>query len=254
MHNLFVSLPSARGVHPQTMWNVFDMRTELERAGHRLHGSSVYRMPLDLARNEMATIFLTTTCDLNLLLDDDCQVDRDWIVKMMGAMDEGCDILSAPCRMRDHSHGGAQDWSPFNVRPIGEITEVGDLRVDICEWTGLGAVLVKRKVIETLYAADAKYGSRLMPGNLSAAIFNSRVAPAKELLADAPEELNVHMLDDVVFSLKARKAGFKIHAALDVPTVHDGMVGCFGAELDKLENARRLPAGPKLVGPDGRPV
>lgn len=103
------------------------------------------------------------------------------------------------------------------------------------------------------------YASRLMSGRISAAIFRSEVTPASELLAGAPADLNVYTLDDVVFSLKARRLGFKIHAAIDVPTVHDGMVGCFSEELERLDRAREAAAAAKkpalaLVGPDGRPV
>lgn len=259
MHHLFVSIPSARGIHPMTMWNVHNMRTVLEAAGHRLHGSSVYRMPLDLARNEMATAYLSTTADLNLLLDDDVQVEEAWMVKMIEAVDAGCEIVSAPCRLRDHSHGGAQPAAIFNVRPIGDVQERGGLRVDLCEMTGLGAVLVTRRVMERLHQTNTKYPSRLMPGHESADIFTSRVEPASSLVAGAPEDLSVYMLDDMVFSMKVRQLGFTIHAAIDVPTVHDGMAGCLGRESERLAKLqeKRAEARAKMssiVGPDGKPV
>ena len=254
-HKLFVALPTVRGVHPLTMWGVFDMRTELEKANCSLAGGSTYRMPLDLARNEMAMAYLTTSCDCAILLDDDVQiVPPEWIVKMLDALDDGCDIVSAPCRLRDFSHGGAQDWSPFNIRPNGEMVTKGGLRLLPCEQTGLGAVLVSRRVIETLYEADVKYAARLMEGRESAAIFTSQVVPATDLLEGAPPELRVYILDDVVFSLKARRAGFTIYGAIDVPTVHDGMAGCFSAELEKLERARETARGGGLVGVDGKLV
>lgn len=257
MHHLFVSLPAVRGVHPLTTWNLHNMRTELEKDGHRLHGSSVYRMPLDLARNELATLFLSTTADVNLLLDDDVQIDPpSWVVQMMAAIDGGCDIVSAPCRMRS-------DGNLFNIVPLGMPTEIGGVRVVECAWTGLGAVMVQRRVFEKLVAEalpSERYRSHMKPELTSAAIFRSRVEPARQFFVEAPEDLNLYLLDDRAFSLRCHAAGFKIHAAIDVPTVHDGMSGCFSAELEKLERARERAGSDKrakpvsLVGPDGRPV
>lgn len=262
MHNVFVSLPSVRGVHPLTMWNVFNMRTELEAAGHRLHGSSVYRMPLDLARNEMATVFLSTTCDLNLLLDDDVQLGPGALLQMVAAVGAGCDVVTAPCRMRS-------EGNLFNIIPTTLPTKMDDVRVVECAWTGLGAVLVRRGVLERLHADAVKrdaekavgrapetYRSHLMPDKTSAAIFRSQVEPARQFFIEAPADQNLYLLDDRVFSLKCHAAGFKIHAAIDVSTVHDGMAGCFSAELEKLDRARTTTGlgRPGLVGPDGKRI
>ncbi len=252
MHNVFVSLPSARGVHPDTVWNLFNMRTELEKVGDRLHGSSTWRMPLDLARNEGATVYLSTTCDINLLIDDDCQAQAEWLPKMVAALDAGCDIVSAPCRMRS-------EGNLFNIIPLTEPEEIGGLRVVECAWTGLGVVLVKRRVLEKLSADpdEEHYRSVLMPQRTSAAIFKSRVVPAQKFFVEAPADLSVYVLDDRVFSLKAIAAGFKIHAAIDVPTVHDGMTGCFSEELEKISRLQAQAARaarPGIVGVDGRPV
>lgn len=264
MHNLWVSLPSARGVHPLTVWNIFDMRTELEKVGHKLHGASVYRMPLDLARNEMATVFLSTTCDMNLMIDDDVQVDAGWIPKMMAGIDAGLDIISAPCRMRS-------EGNLFNVVPTTLPGEVGGLRVVECAWTGLGAVLVSRRVFERLHADAVRkdsleatgvpyqrqtYRSQVMPDKISAAIFQSSVQGAKQFFIESPDDLNLYLLDDRVFSLKAHAAGFKIHAAIDVPTCHDGLAGCFSAEMERFDRARKEAAAgrPGLVGPDGKRI
>lgn len=267
MHNLFVSIPSVRGILPNTMWNVFDWRTALERAGHLLHGSSLTRMPLDLARNEMATVYLSTTCDLNMLLDDDVQVEPLDILKMMEAMDNGCDIVSAPCRMR-----GA---GLFNIIPIGPMLMQGTVRVVECAWTGLGAVMVKRGVFEKLLSdalqRDAggsppgreleTYRSVVLPGKTSVALFKSRIDPAQRFSPAAPDGDNVYSLDDKAFSLRAIEAGFRIHAAIDAHTCHDGMSGCFSEATEELQrqqaaerSAVRQPPRKALLGPDGRPL
>lgn len=257
--SVFISLPSARGVHPLTTWFIMDALRELQKHDVYLGGHSVYRMPLDTARNEMATSFLSTSAELNLLLDDDCWMpDVSWLPKMVDAVTSGeIDILSAPCRLRDHSHGGAQEAVLFNIRPTGDLQEKGGLRVFECEQTGLGIVLTTRKVIRSLFdAEEKKYAARMTPGSLAAPIFRSEVLPATDLVANAPEDLNVYSQDDVVFSLKSRKLGYKIYACVDVPTCHDGMAGCFADEMEKIDRARARAARADnpLLGPDGKPA
>lgn len=265
MHHLFCAIPTVRGVHPMTMWNVNDWRTALEAAGHRLAGGSVYRMPLDLARNEMATVYLSTTCDLAMLLDDDVQVEPADVLKMMEAIDGGCSIVTAPCRMRSDGH-------LFNIIPLTEPELKGHTRVVECAWTGLGAVLIAREVFEKLLAdalqRDASgsppgreaetYRSTVMPGKTSAAIFKSRIDPATRFFLESPPNENIYSLDDKAFSLRALEAGFKIHAAIDVHTCHDGMRGCFSEAIEELSRvqaaARRDVPRKALLGPDGRPL
>lgn len=254
MHNLFVIIPSARGVHPETMWNVFRMRDPVEAAGHRIHGTSCYRMPLDLARNDLATVFLSTKCDLALLQDDDVQIDETQVPLMMKAIDSGLDIISAPCRLRDHEHGGAQGqtWSPFNVWPCDEPKQLGPVRVVECIRTGLGAVMMHRRVLEHLWDLEPqKYVCRLMPGKISAPIFTSKCTPAREVDPSAPEGVNTYDMDDVVFSAKARAAGFRIWAMIDIVTYHDGMKGCFGADYDRQREKQKADK-PRILGPDGK--
>ena len=237
MHNVFVSLPSARGVHPETVWNLFNMRTALEAAGHKMHGGSLYRTPLDLARNELGTLFLDTTCGLNLLLDDDVQLpDATSIIRMIRIVEAGAAIVSAPCRMRSAGE-------LFNIIPLTEPFELGGARVVECAWTGLGAVLVHRRVFEKLkedlLEKGEGYRSITLKGVTTAAIFRSMMVPARQLFVEAPAEDQEYLLDDRAFSIRALDAGFRIHAAIDVATRHDGRDGCFGDELEKLQRAQR---------------
>jgi hypothetical protein len=280
-HDIFVTMPSARGIHPDTAWNLWNMRTEVERTGttvaeiaaesgvseevvrkvletqakrvSRMHGSSIYRCPLDLARNEGVTIFLSTTADINQCQDDDVQIAAEWLPKMIAALEtDEVDILTAPCRMRSEKN-------LFNIIPLTDPVMVAGLNVVECAWTGFGCVLIKRKVLETLFEREPdKYRSTHMPKKTSAAIFRSGVLPAQRFFIEAPADVNNYVLDDRIFSVKALEAGFKIHAAIDVPTIHDGMHGCFSEELARLEREdderRRQTRGPRLVGPDGRAV
>jgi len=250
-----------------TFWNIDEWRTVLEKAGHYRHGASLYRMPLDLARNELATIFLSTTCDIALLVDDDVQVEPADVLVMLEAIDNGCDIVTAPCRMRS-------EGNLFNIIPVTEPELRGTARVVECAWTGLGAVMVARRVFEKLLAdaiaRDASgsppgrepetYRSTVLPGKTSVALFKSRIDPATRFFLESPAGENIYSLDDKAFSLRALEAGFKIHAAIDVHTCHDGMRGCFSEAVEALAqeqaaaarnaSSKRRP----LLGPDGKPL
>lgn len=259
-HNLFVLLPSARGICGATVWNIFDWRTKLEAAGHFLHGTTPWRMPLDLARNESLCIFLSTTADVAMFLDDDVQVDESWIVPMLQAIDAGADVISAPCRMRNHQATTLEEHL-FNVVPMGALETVGGLRLVECAWTGLGAVMVSRKALETLHERAVKagktYRSLLMPSRVATAVFTPEVVPARRFFTEAPADENVYTLDDKIFSLRVHEAGLKLYAAIDVPTVHDGMPGIFAAELEKHERRQQQAAAARggagaLLGADGR--
>jgi hypothetical protein len=263
------------------------MRTVLERYGHRLHLATVYRMPLDLARNELALAFHESTADLQLWCDDDAWLEPianpQNVMALIDCIEHGCDIVSAPCRMRN-VHGGPNH---FNIDPISEIGTAGQTRVVECTWTGFGAVMVHRRVFEKMYAdaiafdagllKDEKagrrlrsieprtYASQMMPGKIAASLFKTMNIPARLYADDAPEGVAVPSLDDKAFCFRAREAGFKIHAAIDVTTCHDGMVGNFGEELAKMQTAaaevaeeqRHIgnpAAGSGLVDNMGRPL
>lgn len=256
MASLFVLLPSVRGIHPQTFWYCNDWRTELEKAGHYFCGGSVYRMPLDTARNELHTAFLRTTADVACWLDDDVQVDPGWIPKMLQAVLDGVDVLSAPCRLRDHTAGGSQETANlFNVTPVGLPIERSGLRLLKCQSTGLGCVMVSRRAMQKLHdACEPKYESRMSPGRKSAPIYRSEVIQANLVNPQASPNIHVYMQDDFVFSTLCLKAGIEIFCAGDVPTCHDGLPGTFFAAAEKLDKLRAAKAGKPLLGPDGRPV
>jgi hypothetical protein len=270
-HDVFLVQPVVRGVHPYTMWNIHNVRTVLGRNGHRLHGAPTYRVPLDHARNELATIFLSTTADICWTQDDDVQLDEEDAMLLIDALDAGCDIVAGPCRMRSEGH-------MFNVIPITEpvmLTPPAGRSVRVCEvaWSGFGCVMFKRHVFERLQE-DAEgrskkppcptcghhdlqvYRSSAMPGRNTAATFRSEIVAAKELFPDAEPGHNVYLLDDRVFCRKVQRLGFKIHAAVDAHTDHDGLRGCFAEDLEKFarSQARGKTKARGLLGPDGRPV
>jgi hypothetical protein len=233
MHKILVTIPTYHGVSMETVRCLFDMRTEAEKAGHSLTLVGIERMPLDLARNELTTVFLASTCDCVVMLDDDCQVDPTWIACAIELMDAGCEIVSAPCRLR-----GEQIM--FNVTPITPPRDVGGSRVMECVCTGLGCVLVSRHVFEIMHERMPKlqYRSHTMPDRMSCALFQSAVVPIRVCGLEETGETPVYVLDDRAWSLRARAAGFTIYASIDVETAHAGYKGNFGAEVDKFEAAK----------------
>jgi hypothetical protein len=256
VHNVMICCPSRAGIHPYAVSSLFNLRMVIAAHGHKPHWATLYRIPLDVSRNELMTVFLSSTCDLMLAVDDDCWIepilDPQGIMLLLDAADNGCDIVSAPCRMRD-TPGGTNN--PFNIQPISQPFVVGATRVVEIQWSGFGCILIRREVLEKLHAdalnfdADLlanprvdveprTYASQVMPGRTSSSIFKTVNTPASTYVEGAPAGLNVPALDDKAFCLKAREAGFKIHAAIDVRTNHDGMEGCFAEEMAKLQAAR----------------
>jgi hypothetical protein len=265
VHSVLALVPSARGVLMKTVSCLWDARTVVEKAGHRMSLGGLDGVPLDLARNELDTAFRAgSDCDIAWLLDDDVQVDVEWFRQMLNAFDAGARIISMPCRMRN-------EGNLFNVIPMTAPYQLGGLRVVDCAWTGLGSVLIHREVSEKLYKLAAErsalapckecghqaretYQSTAMPQHTSAATFRSEVVPARQLFVEAPADMSVYTLDDKIFSMKTLAAGFKIHAAIDVPTWHRELSGTFGAEMERFDRERRQAAerGKKLVGVDGK--
>lgn len=268
-HSILLTIPSARGVHPMTFGEVLNLQNEIQALGHKFYHAELYRLLLDQARNEFVTAFMSgTSCDLQLCLDDDVQVEPKHFGIMLEAIDNGAAIVTAPCRMRS-------EGNLFNIIPTTEITQLGKARVVECAWTGFGCVLIHRRVWEKFYehykALEEKpackecghkerhlYRSTIVPGARSMDVFRSEVVPARRFFLEAPEEQNEYVLDDRVFSLKALELGFKIHATIDVATKHDGIAGQFSAELERIQNAQKRAAmmgdGRAILDPTGKPV
>jgi hypothetical protein len=265
-YTVVISIPSRSGIDPHTVQWLWNLAWELfqKKMGGAL--LTVKRMPLDSGRNLLGTAFVANTtakCKYNLLLDDDCWMESPaHLFAMLECMEAegGPAVLSAPCRLRNHSGEAVEAFGAYNIRPKAmDPIVIGKQRVLACDWTGLGAVLVRRDVMGQLYEKCDKYAFEGMPGTKVSAIFRSLLVPAKRFQADAPEDLNVYLLDDRAFSVHLGDLGIPIHAAIDVVTFHDGMRGCFGQEIDRFkdrppEPKHEEPEPPKLLGPDGRPA
>lgn len=236
-------VPSYHGASIETIKNLFAIEDVLRSQGHLFSFDGIGRTPLDLARNENATKFLSSNADIAIFMDDDCQVDPEWLgaaVEILGSrvIDDyeasKVEILSAPCRLR-------QEKIVFNIAPCDNPVWLHGMRIMECIWTGLGCVLVTRNVIEKMFdvAKNLQYQSWKTPGATSCALFKSEVVPVRILQTpDEDPEARVYVLDDRVFSLRAKATGFSIWAGIDAETCHDGLKGVFGETLDAYEASK----------------
>jgi hypothetical protein len=234
MTHLFVAVPSYKGITDDEARERC-AASVVTQAGHSVSVGVLKHLALiDLARSELALAALFSESPFTLLLDDDCSIEGASLCKMLAAA-EACDdltIVSAPCRMRSEGNF-------FNVTPFTEPYMRGGIRVAESLWTGLGCVLVRRRVFEVLYERYhlLSYRSVTMPGMRAVGLFNSLVYPSEKLDPDAPKGENEFLGDDRAFSIRAGAAGFKIYAAFDTVTDHRGLRGAFGEEYDKKKAA-----------------
>lgn len=56
------------------------------------------------------------------------------------------------------------------------------------------------------------------------------VVTARDIDPNAPPGVRWHIADDRAFCMRARAAGFVIHAAIDARTDHRGMPGCLATD------------------------
>jgi hypothetical protein len=233
-HNVLALVVSYHGAKIETIKNLFGLEHAAQDAGHSFAVNGVGRTPLDLARNETVTQLLASKATVGLFLDDDCQVDEKWLPIALSLLSEERGIITAPCRLRGEK-------TVFNIAPTSPPFEVNGVRLMECSWTGFGCVLISRGVLETMHTRFAKlhYHSHFVPGAMSCGMFRSDIAPRRLLdIAEGDPEGRMYVLDDHIWSLRARASGFRIHATIDVNTVHDGYAGNFGATLTAHEAAK----------------
>jgi hypothetical protein len=196
---------------------------------------------LDVVRASLTTVFMKSKADLVLYMDDDVAIDGESICKMV-ELAATYPVISAPCRMRGDGR--------YNVHPTSMPDEHGMM---VCSWTGLGCVLVTRKVIEKMYAAYPRlwFKRATMPEATLVGLFNSVVVDAREFDPNTPDGVGMHLGDDQAFSYRLRAQHIPIHAYVDAKTDHRGLPGNMRADMEAVDKAAR---GAGLVGPGGNPL
>ena len=226
-HNVLAVIVSYRGIDGLTSENLEQMKDVMLGAGHGFAHKTIRRTPLDLARNESFTCVRATPATAALFLDDDCQIDPAWLPRGVALLDAGLDVVTVPVRLRGEE-------IVFNIDPLGLPVDVAGERVMEVRWTGFGCVLVKRSVIDTMHEKlpTLHYESKKFPGMTSAGLFRSEILPNRTLGMPGDPNARQYVLDDRVWSLRARALGIKLYATIDVDTCHDGYVGNFGKLFD----------------------
>lgn len=226
LQNILCVVVSYRGVSPATVENLDVMKEEALSKNIGFAFKVIGRLPLDLARNESWTFVRSTSATAALFLDDDVQVDPTWLPNAVRLLSENVPVVTAPTRLR------RPGTTIFNVALTELPHFVSGQRVARTIWTGFGAVLVTRHIIDYMHEkyVDRHYKSTRNPGKTSCDLFSSTIA-TNLWTSDDPNERHF-VLDDIAWSLRARDLDIPIYATIDVDTTHDGLAGNFGRMLD----------------------
>lgn len=176
----------------------------------------VERQRIDKARNYIAMEALKNGFDYVLYVDDDNPIPPDTLEKFV---EDDKDIISAPILSRNPNKYGKHDLCAFYQRKVK--TSVGELRLyeNITRFrdkgplhkvdaTGTGCLLIKRKVLETLFK---KYQDN---------IFEFGDIRFKKQLIDGVEYDRRTMSEDCEFSERAVDAGFEIWMDERIRPIH----------------------------------
>lgn len=246
---LFVAMPSYKGISEEEAKERCAEKA-LIKEGYSvavavLNGSAL----IDLARAELTAMFMVRTkCEAILYMDDDIEIEAASLLQMLAIMAShpGVGVLSAPCKMRTEGNF-------YNIIPTSLPDE--EKLVD-CLWTGLGCVLVSRKIIATLYAKYPRlwFKSQATEGAHSVGLFNSLVVDESDYSGERETgAVGAYLGDDRAFSHRLRQSGILIQAYVDAKTDHRGIKGHMASDMASFEDSLS-PQKPGLVGSDGRPL
>lgn len=187
--------------------------------------------------------------DVFVFLDDDVWGEReDCLDRLLALLEAGADIASAPALQRGNGRPNfipagepiALDTEGFAIEPF----VLGRERVVECSVTGFGCVAIKRAVLERMTKVYENTWNRSIafPGMKTWGMFNPII------IQGSPEDPNSRwqLDDDYSWSQRALKAGFRIHAAIDIATLHRGERCAVGEEYDR---ALREQGGRLLTAP-----
>ena len=178
--------------------------------------------------------------DVFAFSDDDVWTEReDGLDRLLALLDAGADVASAPAVQRGNGRPNfiaageplALDLAGVTIEPFA----LGAERVIECSATGFGLVAIKRAVIVRMVAAHESHWHRSIafPGMKTWPLFNPIIVQGDLNDPNSRWQLD----DDYSWSQRALKLGFKIHAAIDIATLHRGQRCAVGEDYDKAVRA-----------------
>jgi hypothetical protein len=170
---------------------------------------------IDIARTELVARFLESKEEDLLFIDSDIAFAPSVVDAMRSA---ASDLVVAPYKKRKPPHR-------WNLRTLDDehpdeapMRRVGEHRLIEVESDGLGACLVGRRVLERLTARHPELVYRNDQDEPRCWLFQPFVHPDHD---GTPRPA----CDDRAFFLRARDAGFRVEALVDVVVYHDGIQG-----------------------------
>jgi hypothetical protein len=208
---MFLAIPAHYDVSEETK------RTSLEVLA-RFGGTCVILQGtpwVDIARTELVARFLRSPERELLFIDSDIAFAPSVVDAMLAA---SSDIVVAPYKKKKPPHHWNLRTLEDELPDEAPLRRVGEQRLIEIESDGLGACLVRRAVLEQLTARHPELVYRTDDDEPRCWLFQPFVHPDAD---GTPRPA----CDDRAFFLRARDAGFRVEALVDVVVYHDGIGG-----------------------------
>ena len=231
--SLYIGMPAYDGVTAPTVMSLLSLTREATRLGmlgatEILSGVSL----LEYARAILARKFLDSAHTHWLMVDADMSFAPDVVWRMLAADVDVIGVSASRKRLdldavRTAVLAGASNWrtagSSVTTHDLGSRVEVvrGAALVPSPGWVGTGLLLVRRHVIEKLWAAHPEL------------IFTTPTPTGIEslcLMFRSDVERGTYVSEDVGFCHRWRKLGGAIHLLLDAEIGHHGSY-CYRSNL-----------------------
>ena len=216
---MFVAFPIHGILWPQSMTTVMHALLRGGQATYRSEGSAW----LDQVRSELVGQFLETDEQELLFIDADNWFGPEVVEGLLAAKS---DVITATYRQRIPPHQYVAATIGKTHPRKAPMRHVGATRVIEIERDGLGCCLIRRHVLETLYAKHPELEYVSNAGLPRRNIFEYNVFVDDEGVRRAGQE-------DRAFFKRVRDAGFKVECLIDATVIHAGIPGRFAEVYDE---------------------
>lgn len=225
-----IATPVYQGVQPAMVDSLLELIFGCLKSGIPCKWDHVTYSSIEFARSELLGRFLSENATHLLFLDSDNAIPFDVLRRMIATE---LDIVSIVCPLR-------QEPEKLNFQTEGAVlvqTVKGHPVFEISN-SGLACVLVRRHVLEKLY--------ELHPELMYTSLPSGGVARCCALFNHIVRE-DIYHGEDGSFFLRARAAGFKLHALFDAPIRHDMLQFNFSDYARERAAAEALARGDKAA-------